>query len=171
MDTSIILYILLGISFPMLIFIIFLITEVKKIKQLLKQAEKQNPEGSQLKLVALERLTLLTERLGLKNLVSRTEQKGLSAADYYHILVETIKNEYDHNLTQQIYVSPEIWNTVTRMRDQNIYIINQIISSLPPHASAIDFSKSIIEFSNTPNAEMNALLLDALQFEAKKILN
>ena len=171
MDSNIIQYLLLGLLVPVFAFVIFLVFEVKKIKVKLSEKDSNNSEGDKLKLIALERLTLLTERLSFKNLIPRVDQKGLSAADYYHVLVETIKSEYEHNLTQQIYVSPEIWNTVTRMRDQNIYIVNQIISSLPPHATALDFSKSIIEFSNTPNAEMNALLLDALQFEAKKILN
>lgn len=171
MDINIIEYILLGLTAPILIFMIFIVFEIKKIKSILIKSDSKNTEGTNLKLMALERLTLLTERLSFKNLISRIDHQGMPAADYYHVLVATIKSEYDHNLTQQIYVSPEIWNTVTRMKDQNIYIINQIISSLPPHATALDLGKSIIEFSNTPNAEMNGLLLDALQFEAKKLLN
>ena len=73
--------------------------------------------------------------------------------------------------SQQIYVNPEVWNAVTRLKDQNIYIINQLAASLPFEASALDLGKRILEYSMMKDAELNQIVLDALQFEAKKILN
>jgi hypothetical protein len=145
------------------------ITNLKK--QLSETPEKPNEDGNRLKLQALERLTLFAERSALKNLISRVDSSNMSAPELHHFLIETLKAEYDYNMSQQIYVSPEVWNAVARMKDQNIYIINHITANLSPQASGKDLSKFIIEYSMTPNAEMNALLLDALQFEAKKFLN
>jgi hypothetical protein len=89
----------------------------------------------------------------------------------HHFLTETLKSEFDYNASQQIYVSPEIWNAVTRMKDQNIYIINHITANLAPHATGSELSRMLLEYSMTPNAEMSPMLLDALQYEAKKLLS
>ncbi len=159
------------ITLATLALVFYLFLEIKKLKKLLVESNQKNPEGNKLKLQALERLSLYAERCGLNNIIRRTDSSGLSAAEYHHLLTETIKGEYEYNMSQQIYVIPELWNAVTRLKDQNIYIINQLTSNLHPEATAIDLGKMIIEYSMTPNAEMNKIVLDALQFEAKKILN
>lgn len=159
------------ITLTTLIILIYMFIQFKKNKKQIDQNGKKNPDGNKLKLQALERLSLYAERCGLNNIVRRTDSANLSAAEYHHVLTETIKGEYEYNMSQQIYVIPELWNAVTRLKDQNIYIINQLTSNLPPEATAIDLGKMIIEYSMTPNAEMNRILLDAIQFEAKKLLN
>jgi hypothetical protein len=128
-------------------------------------------ESRKLKLQALERLTLFTERSGLKNLVERLLNTELSAAEMHHVLVDNLKQEFEYNQSQQIYVSPEIWHAVTRLKDQNIYVINHITANLSPQATASDLCRMIVEYSLTPNAEMNQIVLDALNTEAKNNLN
>jgi hypothetical protein len=137
----------------------------------IKSLKVQNTEGAAMKLQALERLTLYAERSGLKNLVERLNDGGKSAAEMHHLLTETLRSEYEYNMTQQIYVSAEVWHAITRLKDQNIYIVHHITSNLTPGASGADLCRMILEYSLTPNAEMNVIVLDALQFEAKKILN
>jgi hypothetical protein len=152
--------------------ILVLQNDISNLKKTITQIPVPiNIEGNRLKLQALERLTLYAERSALKNLVGRIDYSKLSAAELHQILIETLKTEFDYNSSQQIYVSPEIWNAVTRMKDQNIYIINHITANLAPHANGAELSRMLLEYSMTPNAEMSYMLLDALQFEAKKILN
>jgi hypothetical protein len=149
----------------------YLLVEINNLKKRINSIPvNNNTEGNKLKLQAIERLSLYTERCGLNNLVARTEIVGLSAAELHHVLIETIKGEYEYNLSQQIYINAEVWNAVTKMKDQNIYVINHIAANLPPGASAIDLSKLIIEYSMTPNADLYKLVLEALQYEAQKIL-
>jgi hypothetical protein len=95
----------------------------------------------------------------------------LSAAEMHHVLVDNLKQEFEYNQSQQIYVSPEIWHAVTRLKDQNIYVINHITANLPPQATASDLCRLIVEYSLTPNAEMNQIVLDAINTEAKNNLN
>ena len=128
-----------------------------------------NDEGTRLKLQALERLTLFAERIGLQNLVNRSHNSNMSATLMQQTLVETIKSEHEYNATQQIYVNPEIWGAVTRLKDQNIYIINQLAAPLPHNATAMDLSKRIIEYSLQENAQLNNIVIDALRFEAQKL--
>ena len=157
-----------GIISPALI--VFLLMELNSLKKKINSIPVNNTEGNKLKLQAIERLSLYTERCGLNNLVARTDIAGLSAAELHHVLIETIKGEYEYNLSQQVYISTEVWNAVTKMKDQNIYVINHIAANLPPGAGAIDLSKLIVEYSMTPNADLYKLVLEALQFEAQKIL-
>ena len=69
----------------------YLFLEIKKLKNQLLENANKNPEGNKLMLQALERLSLYAERCGLNNIIRRTDSAGLSAAEYHHVLTETIK--------------------------------------------------------------------------------
>lgn len=157
--------------FMFLIAIAWLLAEFKGMKDEIRERLGINNETLKLRLQAYERLTLFSERAGLKSMVSRNAANafGETAAALQNHLIEELKSEYDYNLTQQIYVSKEVWNAVTKLKDQNIYILNQLAGNLPAHASSMDLSKSILEYSMVDKAELNTIVLDALQYEAKKI--
>jgi reverse gyrase len=137
-----------------------------------KEAEKPvTKETNPLLLQAYERLALFTERIKLESLISRVYLNGMSAKDMQQALQRSIKEEFEHNITQQIYVNPEIWQAVNKMKDQNLYIINQLAAILPSNANAMDLNKRILDLvMNNPQSTMNNLVLEALQFEAKKLL-
>ena len=164
-------YIELALLLIVITFILILISSFKKLRIEIAQKSRVNVEGNNMKLQALERLTLYAERSGLKNLVERIGAHGMSTSDFHQALIQALKSEYEYNQSQQIYVSPEVWNAITKLKDQNIYIINHITANLPPFATALDLGKLIVEYSTNPNAELNIIVLDALQFEAKKILS
>ncbi len=163
-------YIQVAVMLVFFIVIMILLMEFRAMKDLIKDRLDINNDGLKLQLEALERLTLFSERAGLKNLVSRISTAGMYAAGVHAEMVDALKTEYDYNISQQIYVSPEVWNAVTRLKDQNIYILNQLAATLAPDATGLDLSKRILEYSMTKDAELNKIVLDALQFEAKKIL-
>lgn len=151
-------------------FIFFLMTELRMIRRELRAKQPAIAGNSQLQLQAYERLTLLADRITLKNLVARMHSTDLTAAELQAGVVETIRNEYEHNITQQIYINPEVWKAVTKMKEQNIFIINQLAAALPPQANAWELSNLILEYSSKNNAELNAIVLDAIQYEVKKLL-
>ena len=157
-------------TFMFFIAIAWLLAEFKGMKDELKERLGINNETIKLKLQAYERLTLYAERAGLKNLVSRLHSEDTSARQMQIALLQTLNSEYEYNISQQIYVTPELWKAITKLRDQNIFIINQIAAALPAKASAMDLSKSLLEYSMTENAEINKIVLEALQYEAQKIL-
>ncbi len=164
-------YVEVAVMLVYFVLIGMLLVEFRSMKEKIKERLDLNSEGLKLKLQALERLTLYTERAGLQNLVGRIETLQTSAVSLHMSLVDTLRAEYDYNISQQIYVSPEVWGAVTRLKDQNIYIINQLAATLPPNSSAIDLSKRLLEYSMTHNAELNTIVLDALNYEAKKLLD
>jgi hypothetical protein len=124
-----------------------------------------------MKLQAYERLILLADRIALPNLISRINQPGLSAREMQNLLIQNIRQEFDHNITQQIYVSPEAWDAIRNLKDQNMLIINQVASFLPESATGQDLNKNLLEMvMQTPKASLHHIVSDALSFEAKKIL-
>ena len=137
------------------------------LKDFLKKA---NPENKRLQLQAYERLAVFAERAGLKNLITGSDVNGQSAAIMHGVLIQNLKSEYDYNVSQQIYVSKEIWDAVTKLKDQNIYIINQLAAMLPTQANSLDLSKRILEYSMSQNSELNTIVLDAIQHEAKNVM-
>ena len=137
------------------------------LKDFLKKA---NPENKRLQLQAYERLAVFAERAGLKNLITGSDVHCQSAAIMHGVLIQNLKSEYDYNVSQQIYVSKEIWDAVTKLKDQNIYIINQLAAMLPTQANSLDLSKRILEYSMSQNSELNTIVLDALQHEAKNVM-
>lgn len=129
------------------------------------------PNAAQLKLQAYERLVLLTERIALPSLVTRLNQPGISAFEMKVILAENIKQEFEYNSTQQLYVSPVSWDAIRNLKEQNIMIINKVAQMLPPDASGADLNKKIIELVMAqPGSQLHEMVLEALNFEAKKLM-
>jgi hypothetical protein len=140
----------------------------KPAKQELQQ-DKMNT--TTLRLQAYERLVLLTERISLPSLISRLNQPGLSAVEMKVILTENIKHEFEYNSTQQLYVSPVSWDSVRNLKEQNIMVINQVAATLPPAASSSDLNKKILEvLMAQPQGALHEMVLQALNFEAKKLM-
>jgi hypothetical protein len=169
-STDTFLYLALSALFLSLIAIGLLIHDRNKAKNRSPRRTDTNNELVKLKLQALERFTLYAERSSLKNLVSRTPATGLRVVDLQLVLLETLRSEYEYNVTQQIYIDPKLWQAIGNLKDQNTYIINQIAAMLPPDANGIELSKRILEYVSTTDAELSGIVLNALQYEAKTLL-
>lgn len=160
--------VLLGV---ILLALVWLITEYSGMKTSIKERTGINNETLKLRLQAYERLALLSERISLQNLIARLPNAGVSSRQMQQALVEAIKTEYEYNLSQQIYVSPEAWRAVNNLKEQNIYIVNQLASTLPFQASAMDLNKQVIDYlMSNPKAALHNIVLEAVNFEAKKIM-
>jgi hypothetical protein len=163
---------ILGAVIALLIglFAAYLMWAQRKFGELEQQAEK-TAGNTGLQLAAYERLTLLTERLKINNLASRLTQSGMTARDIQQAMLSSIREEVEHNITQQLYVKKEIWDALMKMKEQNSYIINQVAASMPADATALDFSKQLVQFVlESPSATLNALVLDAIRHEAQQLV-
>jgi len=125
----------------------------------------------QLQLQAYERLILLTDRIALPNLIQRVNQPGLSAREMQSLLTFSIRQEFEHNITQQLYVSPEAWDAVRNYKDQNLLIVNQVGSFLPEGAGGNDLNRQLLDLlMQNPKASLQNVVSEALSYEAKKLL-
>jgi hypothetical protein len=125
----------------------------------------------QLQLQAYERLLLLTDRIAIPNLVNRVNQPTLSAREMQSLLTQSLRQEFEHNITQQMYVTPEAWDAVKNLKEQNLLIINQVASFLPENATAFDLNKSLLELTaQNPKVSLHSVVAEALSYEAKKLM-
>ena len=155
----------------LLLAFVWMVTELNSVKKELAEKGERDPETVKLRLQAYERITLLTERISLQNLLSRVNNSGLSCRQMQISLIDSIKQEYDYNMSQQIYVSPEVWRAVNNLKEQNIYVVNQLASALPAHATAMDLNKHIIDYLiNNSTASLHNVVLEAINYEAKKLM-
>ncbi len=97
------------------------------------------------KLQAYERLTILMERMTPNSLIFRVSQPGISASQLKIDLINDINEEFNHNVSQQIYVSHQAWQMVRIVKEETINIINSAYSGLGPNAVGLDLSKGIFE--------------------------
>jgi hypothetical protein len=97
-----------------------------------------------LRLQAYERTILFLERINPANMLIRLHNPGMSAREMQGIIVSDIRAEYQHNVSQQIYVNGSTWNVVRKIKDDTISIVNSAVNALPEDASAGDLSKSIL---------------------------
>ena len=148
--------------------------EVKNAVKSKESGEKQpalDANTRQLQLQAYERLILLTDRIALPNLISRVNQQGLTAREMQAVLTQSVKQEFEYNVTQQIYVTSESWEAVRNLRDQNLLIINQISSFLPAEATGQDLNRAILEMlMQQPKASLHNVVSEVLSYEAKRLM-
>ena len=124
-----------------------------------------------LQLQAYERLVMLCERIALPNLISRVNQPELSAKEMQVLLNEHIKQEFEYNTSQQVYVSQAAWNAVRNLKDQNMLEINQLANVLPPDAKASELNKQLLSVIVQQNEKpLHLLVLETLNSEAKKLI-
>jgi hypothetical protein len=169
MSTSLIALLLSTLALVVAFYCFSLVSRYKKQAQL--AGDKENFSTRPLQLQAYERLVMLSERIAIPNLVSRANQPGFNARDMQMLLIESIKQEFEYNASQQIYVSPVAWEAVNNLKEQNMLIINQVGSTLPPDSTGMELNKRLLEFVMTQKkGALHSIVLEALNFEAKKLM-
>ncbi len=140
-------------------------------RRLVAQEKHRNQAGNALVLQAYERLMLLTDRIALPNLINRNAANAISAAELQIMYTKIIREEFDFNVTQQMYISPASWKAIKNLKEKNLQIINQIGQQLPADASGLDLQKAIMQYLVTnPAAALHELVSEALSYEAKQLL-
>ena len=98
-----------------------------------------------LRLQAYERIVLFLERISPNNLMVRVYVPGMTVMEFHKEIILTIRTEYEHNITQQVYVTNSAWNIVRTNRDELIKVINQSMEQCNPNASGVELSKKVFE--------------------------
>ena len=116
---------------------------------------------------AYERLVLLLERIEPSGLLVRTNMPGMSALQFQSALIQAVRSEFDHNLSQQLYVSPKAWELVRNAREETIKRINTAAMKLKPEATSADLASAILidDIDASQSAVKNAL--EQLKSEAR----
>lgn len=147
----------------------FLVGEYKR-KQLAVFQDGQETT-LRLRLQAYERLIMFVERAHPRTLVPRLYVSNMTVRELQALAVGQIKTEFEHNMSQQIYVSAQVWNTVVSVKEQEIAMINQIAQDMNPDADAKELNARIINFIMTrEDATPTEIALEVINNEAKMVM-
>ena len=124
---------------------------------------------SPVRMQAYERMVLLLERITPSQLIMRNIETGETAAALQQALISNIRQEFEHNLSQQLYISSNAWELIKNAREAVITAINAAASQLQPDATATDLAQLI--FRDQMNSEVSTLYkaLEFLKNEARQV--
>lgn len=123
-----------------------------------------------LKLQAYERLILFFERIYIPNLVARIRTKKMSSGDLHSALMIAIQQEFEHNVTQQMYVSDKLWEIIRLAKQEIFNQMDHVMVSTGFSEDADDFSRALIEHFTKPDFDPSRKAIYAIKQEAKLLL-
>lgn len=146
----------------------FLDSEQKRREHELKTANQA--VMTPLKIQAYERLVIFLERIHPNSLVVRVNKHGLSAHQLHLELVKTIKSEYEHNLSQQIYVSHNAWELVKTAKEEIIKLVNISSTKVAHDSPANDLALMILNITGSLEKKLpNEVALDYVKKEINQV--
>ncbi|MES2132636.1 MAG: hypothetical protein V4506_09810 [Bacteroidota bacterium] len=120
-----------------------------------------------LKIQAYERIIIFLERINPNSLVVRVNKNNMTARQLHIDLISTVKSEYEHNLSQQIYISEGAWQFVKTAKEEIIQLINISSSKVPSDAVSSDLAIMILNI--TANLDKKLPSDVAIDFIKKEI--
>jgi len=107
-----------------------------------------------LRISAYERIVIMLERISPQPLVMRLSLGSNSAGYLQMELIKAIREEYEHNVSLQVYVSQECWEQVNLAREQTVELIKVAYTKVRPDSSPMELSRAILllesEIGNSP---------------------
>jgi len=98
-----------------------------------------------LRLQAYERIALLLERISPESLTVRLQSPTINARQLHSLMISTVRSEFDHNLSQQIYISSNSWAALKNAKENLIKAINIAGTKVAKDATSTEFSISLFE--------------------------
>ncbi|MCF8302546.1 MAG: hypothetical protein K9I94_04650 [Bacteroidales bacterium] len=98
-----------------------------------------------IRLQAFERIILMLERISPNNLLIRLTEQGMTSYQLQQKLISTIRDEFNHNLSQQLYVSTESWEQVKQAREEMVKLVNTAATEVNDDADANELARKIFE--------------------------
>jgi hypothetical protein len=138
--------------------------ELKKLEVRSRSIETVLPN----RLQAYERMTLFLERISPQNLLVRLSGTSMPAREFHQLLLSEIRNEYNHNASQQVYMSGEVWDLIKNAKEDLIVSINECASGMNMESTNLDLSKKIFEKSINKTVDPIGHALSELKKEIQR---
>ncbi len=147
--------------------------EQKQLNELKHESQKS---VSPIRLRAYERLTLLLERTTPEHMLLELQSKEPTALATWTVpqlqqyLLQTLRSEYEHNMSQQVYVSDEVWTLIINARDQMAAFIIAMASQIPPQSNAQVYATTMLTAYTSNGETPSDKALSELKDEAKSLM-
>jgi hypothetical protein len=139
--------------------------ELKKLEVRSRSLETVLP----VRLQAYERMTLFLERTAPQNLLIRLNTPGLTARDFQKMLLDEVRNEYNHNVSQQVYIGEGVWSLIKNAKEDLTMLINEASQQVPAEGTSIDLAKRIFELALEKKVDPIGHALSELKREIQQI--
>ncbi len=165
MDNNLIILILISAGLLLMVFAVIILLRLSKMKD----AELRNKGKYELKVQALkiimplkvqayERFLLYLERVQLPQLVKRVYTPGMEKGAFHLTLLQNVREEFEHNLAQQLYVSNTTWNAVVNAKEELVNQINATFEQLKEEEDVSILAQSLVALPN-PMVEQAVAIL------------
>lgn len=118
-----------------------------------------------IRLQAYERVVIFLERLHPNNLVLRINKVGMTSHQLHAELLKTVKSEYEHNISQQIYMSHGAWELVKTAKEETLKLINISTTKVPENAKSQDLAAIILQIASSVDKMPSQVALEFLKKE------
>jgi len=129
----------------------------------MKNAETITP----IRLQAYERMVLFLERINPNNLLVRLNKGNLTSSEFQHVLLNEVREEFSHNMSQQLYMSEEAWELVRHAKEEVISLVNNCAQQLNRQSTATDLSRVIFNRLMEEQKEPTATALKYIKEEVR----
>ena len=121
-----------------------------------------------LQLNAYERLTIMLERIAPSNLVLRVNNGNMNGGQLQLELLKAIREEFEHNISMQIYVSDAAWEMTKIAKEETLQLIKIAASKVGPEGSSMQLSKEVFDLENKTGNSAIKQAARALRNEARE---
>ena len=124
-----------------------------------------------LRLQAYERLSLFCERIALPSLILRLQEPQQSAAELKLSLYLAIQQEYEHNISQQVYMSQQLWDIIRQARDNSLQAIEAVSDIVDPDLPGRELARALLDQA-APSSNLGlSMALAAIKKEASTLFD
>jgi predicted AlkP superfamily phosphohydrolase/phosphomutase len=134
-------------------------------KNLLESRMKNNETVLPIRLQAYERISLFLERISPENIVTRLNTQQFTSKEFQTLMIREIREEFNHNLSQQVYMSHELWESIKNTLEQYISLINTTGAEMKEDAKGLDLAKRL--FEKMAEKDFNAIEQDQAKLKAE----
>ena len=156
------------IVFATAYFILKSFIESEEKKRTLEIRTKNQKLITPIRLQAYERLTLFLERISPNSLILRVQKPNMTASQLQREILAIIRTEFEHNLSQQIYISKQAWEVSKSAKENLVKLINASADKVNPKADAMELSKVILQTIITVGASPTQAAIDFLKTEVNQ---
>jgi ribosome-binding protein aMBF1 (putative translation factor) len=114
-------------------------------------------------------MTLFLERMAPQNLLVRVNSGSIPAKEFQQQLLSEVRNEYNHNVSQQVYIGEDVWELIKNAKEDLIVSINDAAAEMGEESTSLDLSKKIFEKTMAKPVDPLAHALSELKREIQRI--
>ncbi len=125
---------------------------------------------SPIRLRGYERLSLLLERITPEHILLDVNISEMTCADLQRHMLQTIRLEFDHNLSQQVYVGDNVWQAIVLAKEEMMRFVNTCAGQFKPTDAALPYAQTMITAYNTNGETPTQRALTLLKQEARQLM-